>query len=122
MTTSSNRLKDHVLSIINDIENGIPVTQQDIDDGYYDEGQYEAGDTLGAWDYIKDALDIEYTVNGAKEYRGASILVAFGGPNITINTKKHQVEAYWWGESYIEPYHTDAMELDSTCEELFDCQ
>jgi len=76
MSTSSNRLKDHVLSIINDIENGIPVTQQDIDDGRYDEGQYEAGDILGAWDYIKDALDIEYIVNSAKDYRGASILVA----------------------------------------------
>ena len=121
MSTSSNRLKDHVLSIINDIENGIPVTQQDIDGGYYDEGQYEAGDTLGAWDYIKDALDIEYIVNSEKDYRGASILVAFGGPNITINTRTQQVEAHWWGESCVMSYFTDAMDLDGTCAELFDC-
>jgi hypothetical protein len=122
MTTTDKAISDQVLSITNDLEQGITITQQDIDEGRYDEGQYEVGDILSAWDYLNDALDIEYTVNGAKEYRGASILVAFGGPNITINTKKHQVEAYWWGESYIEPYHTDAMELDSTCEELFDCQ
>jgi len=122
MSTTDNRLKDQVLSIINDIENGIPVTQQDIDDGYYDEGQYEAGDTLGAWDYIKDALDVEYTVSGKKDYLGASILVAFGGPNITINTRTQQVAGHWWGQSYVESYHTDEMHLDSMCEELFDYQ
>ena len=122
MSTTDNRLKDQVLSIIKDIENGIPVTQQDIDDGYYDEGQYEAGDTLGAWDYIKDALDVEYTVSGKKDYLGASILVAFGGPNITINTRKQQVEAHWWGESCVMSYFTDAMDISGTCEELFDCQ
>jgi hypothetical protein len=122
MSTSSNTLADQVLSIINDIENGIPVTQQDIDGGYYDEGQYEAGDTLGAWDYIHNALEHEYFINSDKAYLGASILVAFGGPNITINTRKQQVEGHWWGESCVMSYFTDAMELDSMCEELFDCQ
>ena len=86
MTTTDKAISDQVLSITNDLEQGITITQQDIDEGRYDEGQYEAGDILSAWDYLNDALDIEYTVNGAKEYRGASILVAFGGPNITINT------------------------------------
>lgn len=119
MTTTSNTLKDQVLSIIHDIETGVCITQEDIDNARYEDGQYQEGDILSAWDYLSDALDIEYTVNSEKEYRGASILVAFGGPNITINTKKHQVEAYWWGESYIEPYHTDAMELDRMCEEFF---
>ena len=119
MSTTDNRLKDQVLSIINDIENGILVTQKDIDDGYYDEGQYEAGDTLGAWDYIRNAIEHEYFISSDKAYLGASILVAFGGPNIRINTRTQQVEANWWGESYVESYHTDEMELDSMCEEIF---
>jgi len=122
MSTTDKAISDQVLSITNDLEQGITITQQDIDEGRYDEGQYEAGDILSAWDYLSDALDIEYTVNGAKEYRGASILVAFGGPNITINTRKQQVEAHWWGESCVMSYFTDAMDISGTCEELFDCQ
>lgn len=118
---TQNRLKDQVIAIINDIENGVVVTQQDIDDGYYDEGQYEAGDIIGGFDYIKDLLDINYTLDSERQYKGARILVAFGGPNIWINTVSWEVEAYWWGDSCVMSYNTDAMDLDGTCDELFNC-
>ena len=120
-TTDNNRLKEQVLSIINDIENGVLVTQQDIDDGYHDDGQYEAGDMLGGFDYIKDLLDINYTLDSERQYKGARILVAFGGPNIWIDTAKNTVEGYWWGESYTDSFTEDAMDIHGTCDELFNC-
>jgi len=121
MTNSETRLREQVLSIINNIENGVVVTQQDIDDGYYDEDQYQDGDIISGFDYLADALDIEYTISSTGEYRGSRILVAFGGPNIWINTGLSLVEASWWGESVMIHFHSDAMGIDETCEELFQC-
>ena len=121
MTTTDNALKEQVLSIINDIQNGVVVTQQDIDDGYHDEGQYEAGDTLSGFDYIKDLLDINYTLDSQRQYKGARILVAFGGPNIYIDTAKNTVEGYWWGESYTDSFTEDAMDIDGAVSCLYEC-
>jgi len=76
---------------------------------------------FSAFDYLSDVLDIEYIVNSKKEYLGARILVAFGGPNIWINTRTKQVEGYWWGDSSILSYENDAMDLDSALSELYNC-
>jgi len=120
-TTTNNRLKEQVLSIINDIENGVEVTKEDIESGLYDEDHYEVGDSIGAMDYIHDALDINYTLDSERQYKGARILVAFGGPNIWIDTAKNTVEGYWWGESYTDSFTEDAMDIHGTCDELFNC-
>ena len=118
---NNSNIKAQVLSIINDIENGVEVTQQDIDDGYHDDGQYEAGDMLGGFDYIKDLLDINYTLDSERQYKGARILVAFGGPNIYIDTAKNTVEGYWWGESYTDSFTVDAMDIDGAVSCLYEC-
>jgi hypothetical protein len=102
-------IKNHVLSIIKDLENGFP-----------DElGQDDR--PFSAFDYLQDALDIEYIVNSKKEYLGARVLVAFGGPNIWINTRTQKVEGYWWGDSCIMSYDKDAMDLDFALSELYNC-
>jgi hypothetical protein len=72
-------------------------------------------------DYLNDVLDIEYTVNGEGQYLGARILVAFGGPNIWVDTRRQTVEGAWWGDYYTESYHTDAMDIDDACREVFSC-
>ena len=111
LSDDKNRLKNHVLSIITNIEAGFP-----------DELNSD-GEEFSAFDYLQDALDIEYIVSSNKEYLGARVLVASGGPNIWINTRNRQVEGYWWGDKFIAQYnHTDgAIELDQACEDLMGC-
>lgn len=74
-------------------------------------------------DYLGDNVyDIEYTIGSNKEYRGVSLMIACGGPNIYINTQSGDVELYWWGESARYPMSSDAVNMiDSTYEELFAC-
>jgi hypothetical protein len=104
-----NRLRSHVQQIVHNIENGFP-----------DElGQDDQ--PFSAFDYLQDVLDIEYVVSSKKEYLGARVLVAFGGPNIWINTRTKQVEGYWWGDKCIMSYDDDAMGLDDALSELFNC-
>jgi hypothetical protein len=105
----SKEIKSHVEQIRNNLENGFP-----------DElGQDDQ--PFSAFDYLQDALDIEYIVSSKKEYLGARVLVAFGGPNIWINTRTKQVEGYWWGDSCIMSYDNDAMDIDSALSELYNC-
>lgn len=73
-----------------------------------------------AMEYLEDSLEIEYYVGSDKQYRGARVLVAFGGPNIWIDTKFKRVEGHWWGDSYSATF-TDEMGLDDTLSELFNC-
>jgi len=80
----------------------------------------ENGEEFTAWDYLRDALDINWILNNDRTYKGARVLVAFGGPNIWIDTVNEQVEGYWWGDKWIVSYN-DAIELDSTLEQLFNC-
>ena len=57
-------------------------------------------DEVNIYDYFEDRpLDIEYTINSDLEYVGARIMIAFGGPNIYINTNNKRVELYWWGDT-----------------------
>ena len=102
-------IKLHVEQIVKNLENGFPDELGQDDEPY------------SAFDYLSDALDIEYIVNSKKEYLGARVLVAFGGPNIWINTRTKQVEGYWWSDSCIMSYDSDAMDLDSALSELHNC-
>ena len=55
--------------------------------GFGDELNHD-GEQMSAFDYLQDVLEIEYIVNSKKEYLGARLLVAFGGPNIWVDTAK----------------------------------
>lgn len=76
--------------------------------------------TMG--DYFEDALDIEYYSKGrgTDDYLGVRIMVACGGPNIWVDTKRCTVELAWWGETasvtlFSAPY------VDNYFEELWAC-
>jgi hypothetical protein len=115
--TTEQRLREMVANIVNDIEQGIQAeTAEDYD------GQYEKGETISGFDYLSDILDIEYYLSSDRETcLGARILVAFGGPNIWIDTRKGLVEGYWWGDSCVMAYHHDEMGIDDTVIELWGC-
>jgi hypothetical protein len=117
-TDDKQLLKNHVLSIIDGLENGITYDECGMD---HDADGREATDIISGMDYLNDVLDIEYTVNGEGQYLGARILVAFGGPNIWVDTRRQTVEGAWWGDNYTESYHTDAMDIDDACREVFSC-
>lgn len=106
------QLRDQVQHIADQLTNGLDQT---------DAAEYaEDGEEFTAWDYIQDVLDINWILNNDKTYRGARLLVAFGGPNIWIDTVNQQVEGYWWGDKYIQSYN-DNIGLDDVLEELFNC-
>ena len=58
--------------------------------------------------------------NQDKSFKGAELLVAFGGPNIYINTVTKTVEGSWGGSSQVASYQ-DSIGLEDYCEELFHC-
>jgi hypothetical protein len=79
----------------------------------------ETGEMSG-FDYLSDALDIEYIVSGDRKYLGARVLVCFGGPNVWINTRTNRVDGHWWGGEFSQSY-TDNIGLDESLQELWEC-
>jgi hypothetical protein len=106
----SHDLKNHVQSIADTLSNGFDLSSMN------DDGEYTT-----AFDYLQDALDIEYIVNGKGEYLGARVLVAFGGPNIWVNTRTGTVEGAWWSDR-AEASFTDNIGLDDALSELWACR
>lgn len=75
---------------------------------------------LGLYDYMEDILDIDYIVNYRKEYKACRILVAFGGPNIYIDTFKGCVELFWWTDHARFDLMRDAIDaIDEWAEEYY---
>lgn len=110
----SHDLKNHVQSIADNLTN--PPWDE------WNEGRdIENDGEFSAFDYLQDALDIEYIVNSKGEYLGARVLVAFGGPNIWINTRTKTVEGSWWSDR-AEASFQDNIGLDDVLEELWNCR
>lgn len=70
--------------------------------------------------YLADVLDIDYIVSSTGEYRGAEVLVGFGGPNVWIDTRAHDLCVAWWSATVREPLPIDFIDgLDEALEELW---
>jgi hypothetical protein len=76
----------------------------------------EDGDT--AHDWMEDTYGIRYLVDHDKQYLGAQILVAGGGPTIWVDTFTKEVRGYW-GTDRVQWYFMDTLGLDDYCEELY---
>ena len=77
---------------------------------------------LGLYDYMTDILDITYHVSSRKEYQSCEILVAWGGPNIYINTETAEVNLYWWSDRASYPLSYEARDaIDEWAEEMYLC-
>ena len=70
----------------------------------------------GKW--MEDALDIEWITFQDKKFKAARVLVAFGGPNIWVNTQTNTVEGYWWNDR-ANAYFKENKDLDSYLEEVY---
>ena len=104
---------------MNDLQNHVQSIADTLTNGFGDELNHD-GEPLGAFDYLQDALDIEYIVSGKREYLGARVLVAFGGPNIWVDTKRGIVEGAWWGDKASASF-TDNIGLHEALETLWGC-
>ena len=111
---NDNGLRDMVNHIADQLTNGFG---EDLSEGRDIENEGE----FSAYDYLSDVLDINWILNNDRTYKGARVLVAFGGPNIWIDTNLGQVEGYWWGDSFIKSF-SDNVGLDDALEDLFNCQ
>lgn len=109
------QLLNKVLAIVDQIENPRAVLGDDpsivmednvgCGDYYtYDVGEETWRDMDGdevwterqsGYDFIGEALDIEYTISNKREYLGARICVTFGGPNIYVDTRHNTVTGHW---------------------------
>lgn len=82
----------------------------------------DAWETCGMYDYMDDILDIDYVVNFRKEYKACRVLVAYGGPNIYIDTLSGAVELYWWSDHASFPILRSTMAaIDEWAEEYYSC-
>jgi len=73
-----------------------------------------------AHDWMEGTYDIRYLVDSRKEYMGAELMVAGGGPVIWVDTWRGQVKGWWGGDKVIENF-ADNLGLDDYCEELYGC-
>jgi hypothetical protein len=75
---------------------------------------------LSIWDYMNDILDIDFIVSRDREYRSCKICVAWGGPNIYIDTASAYVKLYWWTEYADYPLSYAARDaIDEWAEEYW---
>lgn len=122
-------VKLNVLAIIETLENGYQVNEDgnqwdhdhDCECGLSESECECEKRELSGFDYIQDVLDINWILDSDREYKGARILVAFGGPNIWIDTTSNTVEGHWWSDSYTDRY-VDNIGLDDAMRELWECQ
>ena len=74
------------------------------------------------FDHFQDVLDVEYRLNAERQFKSVKLLVAFGGPNIWVDTGSCEVILRWWTESASCPIDPEACEAINSCfEELFNC-
>ena len=79
-------------------------------------------DICGMYDYFEDFLDMDFISNYRKEYKACRVLVAYGGPNIYIDTYSGAVELYWWSDRASFPLRRDTMDaVDEWAEDYYNC-
>ena len=76
--------------------------------------------TIG--DYFDDFYDVDYIVDSNKKYKACRVLVAFGGPNIYIDTWKKEVQLFWWSDTAIADIPDElCAAIDEFFETIYEC-
>ena len=76
--------------------------------------------TIG--DYFDEFYDIDYVVGKDKKYKACRVLVAFGGPNIYIDTWDRQVQLFWWSNTATADIPIELCEqIDEFFKMLYEC-
>ena len=101
-----------------DSETGEMIDRDDLEDpNDYDENRYQS-----LYDYIADNLGIKIITSlDGSEYFGAEICVAWGGPNIYIETRDSYVRGYWGDEVSVPLSRKASDAIDYIIDELRLC-
>lgn len=87
-------------------------------------GEYrdEDGNPTSPYEFICDALDVEVTRSLNGDYRGARVLLSFGGPNVWLDTADRELQGAWGGRraNIHVPYEV-CEAIDAAVEELTSC-
>ena len=76
--------------------------------------------TIG--DYFDDFYDIDYVIGSDKYYKACRVLVAFGGPNIYIDTREKEVQLFWWSDTAIADIPDElCATIDEFFEAIYEC-
>jgi len=106
-----------------DLRNQVYMIAREVEYGF-DSVDYDSEDSP-VMDWLEGVLDFQWIVSSDKQtLLGARLLVAFGGPNIWIDTSRGIVEGYWWQHSAFETFDTDtdnACELHDHLEMIWSC-
>src|SRR5690625_698465 len=76
---------------------------------------------MGAHGYLASSLDIEYRVGCERQYMSSRVMISFGGPSASIDTRTKQLEVYWGDQIFVDIPEQFCTELDEALEELFSC-
>ena len=83
------------------------------------EGDLEVA-TIG--DYFDDFYDIDYVIGSDKHYKACRVLVAYGGPNIYIDTWEKQVQLFWWSDTATVDIPDElCVAIDEFFEAIYNC-
>lgn len=79
----------------------------------------DAGENTDLFDYIMDALSIEYILDSEFTLIGARFYVALGGPTIYVDTRDNEVVGHWSTEKVVRwlPFEI-SDEINDTLVEL----
>lgn len=125
MKDDKQMLADQVKSIRDTLENP-PMCCRDceceVDEEHTECPECESTDIeqMSGFDYLEDILDINFIINADRSFKGARVLVCFGGPNIWVDTTTDTIEGHWWGDEFSLSYK-DNIGLHEACEDLYLC-
>ena len=112
-------LKDHVKEIALSVSNGVLVESDDLE--MYD-GEYEEGEMLGGYDWLRDAMEFKWLIDANGVLLEGQALVAYGGPNIWVHVGSNgriEVRGYWWGESETAIEMGDPMGVFEAMDDIY---
>lgn len=113
---SYTRNLEQVRQIAHDIEHGLPMEEHH--DGYDPEYPDQL---MNGFEWLNDALDIQYIIDRDRTFRSARVLVAFGGPNIWVDFSRGMVELFWGGDYAKAHFYSDPMEIEDCLSGIWEC-
>ena len=125
-TTNTEEIARRIANELYSIAEGY--TYRDQDENEYDVETDGIDDIPEDWeqvtmyDYLADNLGVRYVVDNDLDYLGAIVTVAWGGPNVYIDTYSGCVKTYWGIEKTEWGLYGDACEaVDEVCREWYAC-
>ena len=100
------------------------LSQSEEDNYYCPECDDTILDLFTMYDYLENTLGIEYRVfNKEDDINSVKICIAYGGPNIFIDTEDNKVKLYWYSDYSECEFSQDASnEINYVCNEIWNSQ